>query len=127
MALLTDEEKAELRASLVEPGEEILSETCSILRPTESPDGYGQVSVTWAAVGEAACMIGKAQRTLPPTDSPAGAGIDTGQLWRISFLDTADVRAKDRLEIGSRVFEVVSDTGLGTYSIINRVTVKQII
>lgn len=125
MALLTDEEKAELRASLVEPGEEILSETCSILRPTESPDGYGQVSVTWASVGEAACMIGKANP--PRTDSPAGAGIDTGQLWRISFLDVADVRAKDRLEIGSRVFEVVSDTGLGTYSIINRVTVKQII
>lgn len=125
MALLSDEEKAELRASLVEPGEEILSETGSILRPTESADGYGQVTTTWATVGEVACMIGKA--TSNSTDGPAGAGIETGQLWRISLLDTADVRAKDHIEIGSRRFEVVSDPGLGTYSIINRVVAKQLV
>lgn len=124
MPLLSDTEKTELRQSLIEPGEEILAEAADILRRSETANGYGAITESYNSVGEAACLISKESAA---TDGPEGGEVQNGQLYRITFLDTADIRKTDRLQIGSRLYEVVSDPSLGTYSIISRILAKQII
>jgi hypothetical protein len=125
---LSDDERQEIRDSLVEPGEEILSETATILRPTATPDGRGQVVSSYVAQSPTApCMLAKAQSSAAAsTDQPEGGGAGPIQLWKITFLDLADVRKTDRIQIGTRIFEVDNETALGTYSIINGIIAREI-
>jgi hypothetical protein len=127
MPLLSEEEREEIRQSLIEPNEEILSETATILRRTLTPDEYGSEIESFAEVGTAPCMLSRAGQPETYTDEPHGGGVGPQQLWKISFLDTADLQRTDRVQIGERVFECVGDVGLGTYSILNRTLWKEVL
>jgi hypothetical protein len=128
LALLSEEEKQEIRDSLVEPGEEILAETATILRATNVADGRGGTSQTYLAQpATASCMLAKATASAAASaDRPFGGTAGPIQLWQISFLDLADVRKTDRIQIGTRIFEVDSDTALGTYTLLNRVIAREV-
>lgn len=127
MPLLSEEEKEEIRQSLIEPNEEILSETATILRQSEVPDDYGGTMKTFAALAQTEpCMISKVGAPERYTDEPHGGGVGPQQLWKISFLDTVELLPTDRCQIGARVFEMVNDPGLGTYTILNRVVWKEV-
>jgi hypothetical protein len=125
---LSDEELAEIRADLVEPGEEVLAETATILRASEVADGRGGVSHTYSAQAETVpCMFAKASGSATAfTDEPLGGQAGPIQLWQFTFLDLADVRKTDRIQVDSRSFEVVSETALGTYDVVNFVTAREI-
>lgn len=126
MPLLSEEEKQEIALSLVEPGEEILSESATILRQTLTSDGRGGQTASYASGGAddegVPCMI---SRDTPKTDQVEGGKPVVPQLWRVTFLYTVSLTPTDRIQIGTRVFEIVGDVGLGTYSIVNRALCRE--
>ena len=105
--MLTTSELTSLRAVQAQT----MTETATIQRKTSVSDGAGGFSDTWATVGSAACRV-----------APGGAGtaqILAGRLneksgWRITLPQGTDVSEADRINVGSRSFEVLSVLGAWT-------------
>lgn len=91
-----------------------LVEDCSIMRSTLASDGAGgQTSST--TLTPSVCRMALSTTHLPSDQLIAGS--PQGQvLWRITLPADADVRASDRINVGTRWFEVKGIYGPGTYT-----------
>jgi SPP1 family predicted phage head-tail adaptor len=83
----------------------VRSETARISRATPTADGQGGVTDAWATVAAVSCYV-TAMRT------QAAEGVVADQLQgRVGFYvylpHDADVRAQDRLVVGTRTYEVL--------------------
>jgi len=83
----------------------LLNETVVISRLTQSDNGAGGFTESWAAAGTVTGRIG-------PLDKQGREGLVGDRLagrfgYTVTLPATTDVRAADRLTVGTRVFEVV--------------------
>lgn len=91
-----------------------LTQTATILRVTEASDGAGGQTRTWASAGTAACRVAAAQTNQAQlTQFAARLGESVG--WRVTLDAGTDVRSADRLQVGTRQFEVLGVMAAWTY------------
>lgn len=96
--LLSDADIASMRATL----ERTLPDSAVIKRDTQVPDGAGGYTVTTATVATVACRVSMASgRELDVAGRLSAVGT-----WTVTLPALTDVKAADRIEIGSRVLEV---------------------
>ncbi len=82
-----------------------LPETCSISRNTPASDGMGGWSESWANLATGvACRLSPAGST---TEGELAARLAAESGWVITLPTGQDVTTKDRLSVGTRLFEVV--------------------
>jgi head-tail adaptor len=83
----------------------LLTEAATVLRQTRTPDGAGGYRETWAAVGTYPCRLAPAG-LMPREEQGAGQVMVRGQPVATLPVE-ADVTPRDRVQIGSLVWEIV--------------------
>lgn len=94
----------EALASVRTLAERALPETCAITRNTPVEDAYGGETESWATAATVAARIAPTGQT--PAERSIADQVQTAVTASIVLPQSADVRAGDRLVIGSRTFEV---------------------
>lgn len=117
--MLTETDLAILRAAQ----EAAMPDTCTVQRLTLEDDGYGGQTEEWDDVASYACR-------LAPVADPkelllAGQTVQVAD-WMATLPHNADVRAADRITIGTRVLEVVGVVQGSSWQTALRVTAKEI-
>lgn len=101
------------RTDPLEPGGDALDEwltaTARVRRNTESSDGAGGMSASWATVATLACRL---WTTTQATEAVVGGQVQAVLAWHAMVPAGSDVRIGDRLQVDSVEYEVTdTDTG----------------
>ena len=96
---LTDAEIAAMRT--VE--EAAMSGTAVIRRPTNTPDGTGSFTESFAAIGTVVCDVWAVSQRV---EVIGGAQIISRGDWYITIPYGSDVKATDIIDVGSKSYEV---------------------
>jgi head-tail adaptor len=100
-----------------------LPEVGQVQRPTTTRNRYGEEVRSWANVGGTVpCRIGPMTRR--DQDEYAGRYADLNASVMTLPADT-DIRARDRVVVAGRTFEVEQDNGPHSYDITRRVVVVE--
>jgi hypothetical protein len=87
----------------------------TVLRKSMVSDGAGGQTDTYASVGTAACNFERTMRI--PREQEQFERIENVAYWDFSFVPgSVDVHATDRLQVGTRTFEVIG-RGLGSSTV----------
>jgi head-tail adaptor len=102
MSLLTDDELADLRSDILDT----LPDTCTIQRSTNTADSYGFADDSWANSSTGVrCRLDPDHRR--NSENTAGEKESTRVFRILTVQYDADLRAGDRVVVGSNTYEVV--------------------
>jgi head-tail adaptor len=88
--------------------------SATVLHRVQVSDGAGGFVDTYVVTATYSCYFGK--YPVRPLEREAGPLVQATAEWRFAFPVDADIRRTDRIEVGTRTFEVV-DAGMGTTNI----------
>ena len=117
--MLNARELASIRAE----AERLLPDTCEIQRATRTTGGDGETVETWSTIATAACRVSPGRG---PIEQEIGARLTSVNFWIVALPVPTDVRADDRVLVGSRTFEVVGVMGPRTNEISRRVACVEV-
>lgn len=84
--------------------QDLLVDTCDILRYTSTPDDYGQPNKSWAVH-----LTGQACRLSTPKNLEIKTEVEVVVVDKVLFLEEpVDVTERDRVEINSITYEILS-------------------
>ncbi len=86
-----------------------MPDTCTVLRNTPV-SGSGGSHASWAPVATTKCRLSPIGS---PSESPLNAEIAAQFIWKLVTPYGTDIRPRDRVQFGTRIFEVI---GGGTKS-----------
>jgi head-tail adaptor len=102
----------------------IMTSTATVLRLTQVPDVSGGVTNTYASVGDVPCWFGKYPTR--PTERESTLQAQSLSDWVFVFPLDTDIRNTDRLQVGTRTFEVVN-AGTGSIDVARRAICMEIV
>lgn len=106
--------------------EELLPDTCTILSPTNAPDGYGGVEQTWGTVSAAvACRLDH-RKTLSQDETIAGAAIQPFSSYMLTIPYDETIEEKYRIVHNSVTYNVVTVNTGQSWKAIKRCSVEKV-
>lgn len=81
-----------------------MPDSCVVKRLTRASDGAGGSTESWATAATVACRYAPARGA----EQQAAGKLAAVGVWTVTVPQGTDVRATDRLVIGTRTFEVVT-------------------
>lgn len=118
--MLTATDLQSMRAAL----QESLPETVTIQRLTRASDGMGGFNETWAQVASVPGRLSPAGTQ--PTEGVVASVLQSQQAWIVTLPAGTAVTAADRLQIGSRTFEVIGVQAPRSYEIATRIVAVEV-
>ena len=118
--MLTDDDLDAMRETL----EESLPETAAILRLTTTATETGGASESWATAATVAARL--APGSYAGSESDIASRLTSTRSWTITLPQGTDIRQADRIEIGSRTFEVVTVLSARSYQVSARVSCVEV-
>ena len=106
-----------------------LTETCQLLRETQTDDGQGGATTTWPVVASCACDVIPQIVRLVPAQQGAAESVITVTRYSIHVPWNVDVHANDRLQVltGSYPgFYRVMDEGFTSDALVREVVCQRI-
>jgi head-tail adaptor len=99
--MLSAEELAAIRGDVLE----LQPDTCQVQRVTLTPDGAGGQTESWSTVATVACRVAPSGQS--PQERAIAERVASVSTWTLTLPAETDVRPADRLQVGTRTFEVV--------------------
>ncbi len=97
--------------------------TADVYRATTARSAVGGTTQTWGTKKYTyACRIAN---TRPPAEFIAGGRLSGGRVWAVTFAHDADVRAEDKLVVGSLTLYVVGTLSGESYQTALRVIAEE--
>jgi hypothetical protein len=100
------------------------SSTATILRRTETRDSQGGTRITWVSAGSYDCTF--AQAFVRPQEREDTPFVRGSSAWIFIFAVAVEIRTTDRLQVGTRTFEVINGS-LGGEDIGRKVSATEIV
>lgn len=93
-------------AAMRDTTEGYLPETCSIMRRTVTPDGRGGSAITWATLAAGVPCRLSPQTTRVQAEQVVAGKQSAVTRWTITIAAATAIAVTDRVQIGSRIFDV---------------------
>jgi head-tail adaptor len=113
--MLSPADLASMRATLLAS----LPDTAQVRRATRVSDGMGGTIDTWTTIATVACRVSPSNTT--PTEPAIANQVQDRVLWTLTLPAGTNVRADDRVVVGSRTFEVLGVLAPRSYELATRV------
>lgn len=119
--MLTADELTALRATAAET----LTETVLVKRAVLTSDGAGGQTATWPAT--TVTTTGRLAPSRSPVEIALAERVAAVQGWTVTLPQGTDARARDRLYVGARVFEVLGVLAAETFETARRCVCVEIL
>lgn len=103
--------------------DQFLPDTADIRRPQTASDGAGGTKTTWQTVATTPCRIGAVSSS---DERVVGAQVAAQASYTLSVPAGTDVRNTDRLQVGSRLFDVKAVLRRGDWELTTRVVCAEV-
>jgi head-tail adaptor len=104
--------------------DESLPDTAQVGRQALVSDDAGGFSESWSVVATVACRVSPGG--LLPQERAVAERMGVVSSWVVTLPALTDVRAADRLVVGTRTFEVVAPLGPRSYEVSRRVVCSEV-
>ncbi len=98
--------------------------TCSVLRIQSVSDGAGGYTNTFVSVATHLCNFDRLN--VRPREVESSVRIQDVTYWTFSFVPGTDIRVTDRLQVGTRTFEIVG-AGDGSSNVVLYIICQEIL
>lgn len=102
-----------------------LPDSCTIRRNTQTSDGAGGMTDSWANLATVACRVSPSGRA--PEERVIAERIGSVGLWTVTLPALTEVTAKDRLLIGARQLEVIAVLAPRSWELCRRVVCSEVV
>jgi len=104
--------------------EALMPSTCSVLTRTETPDGQGGVTVTWATATAVPCRL--APMNLMARTDTAGDQFSIHEIYVLSVHWDRAIKSFDRIVYDSDTYQVMSVEDDHDWRVARRVTIAKV-
>lgn len=101
-----------------------LPESVQVQRATRTQDGYGGQTEAWASVATVAGRVAVTGQR--PDEREIAAQVQSAVTYTVTLPAGTDVRARDRLAVGTRTFEVAGVVA-GSWEVVRRCVCVEIV
>lgn len=101
-----------------------LPDTATVARATTVSDGAGGRTETWATVATTRCRVAPGGNL--PAERIVADRVKSTVVWSVTLPATVDVRATDRVLVGTRTFEVIGVLAPRSFGVLARVVAVEV-